>query len=325
MRALFQAPWWLPGAHLQTVYPLLRKPPAPHLRRERIDTPDGDFVDIDWLHSGAENAPLLVLFHGLEGSSQSHYARGLFAAAEKLGWRAALPHFRGCSGEPNRLPRAYHSGDSTEIDWLLSHFQRHAGGAPLLAVGVSLGGNALLKWLGEQGETARERLQGAVAICPPLDLTICGHALARGFNRVYTRHFLQTLRPKALEKLARFPGLFDRQRLLDAGTLHAFDDVFTGPIHGFLGADDYWQRASSRPWLRHIKLPTLLLTAANDPFVPLQALPASAECSAHLQHVHLARGGHVGFISGQWPGHLQWLPEYVTTFLMQVGGVRALP
>jgi len=308
------SPWWLPGAHLQTLYPLLRKPAALPLRRERVELPDGDFIDIDWL-DGPQAAPLVVLFHGLEGSSRSHYARSLAHALRQRGWRGALPHFRGCSGEPNRLARAYHSGDSDEVDRMLRHVLPACGDAPLLAAGVSLGGNALLRWLGERRHEDGVPLRAAVAICPPLDLTVCGHALARGFNRIYTRHFLSTLKPKALAKLDRFPGLFDHRRLLAADTLHAFDDVYTGPVHGFAGADDYWRRASSRPLLRAITLPTLLLTAANDPFVPPAAIPDATELALALRHEHPAGGGHVGFVTGTFPGRTDWLAQRITEFL----------
>lgn len=307
-------PWWLPGAHLQTIYPLLRKPPALPLRREQLDTPDGDFIDLDWLDGASAEVPLLVLFHGLEGSSDSHYARSLLQAARQRGWRAVVPHFRGCSGRPNRLARAYHSGDSSEIDWILATLSRR-NRAPLFAVGVSLGGNALLKWMGEQEQAATHVLQAAVAICPPLDLTVSGHALGRGFNRIYTRHFLHTLKPKALAKLAADPQLFERERLLRARTLFEFDDVYTAPVHGFAGAADYWRRASSRPWLRGIRVPGLLLTAANDPFVPAQALPTAAECSTSLLHEHTTDGGHVGFVSGAFPGSLCWLAQRSFDFL----------
>ncbi|MDX5364164.1 MAG: hydrolase [Pseudazoarcus pumilus] len=302
-----QTPWWLSGAHLETVYPLLRKPLALAMQRERLETPDGDFIDCDWLAGGPPDAPLVVLFHGLEGSSHSHYARSLMHAVAARGWRGVIPHFRGCSGEANRLARAYHSGDSGEIGWIITQLSVRAGGSPLLVAGVSLGGNALLKWLGEQEQAATRQVAAAMAICPPLDLSVSGHALARGFNRIYTRHFLATLKPKALAKLERFPGLFERERLLAARTLYDFDDVYTGPVHGYAGADDYWRRASARPWLRRIAVPTLLLTAANDPFVPAAALPSVTECSATLQHHHTQTGGHVGFVTGPFPGSLDWL------------------
>ncbi|WP_230976321.1 hydrolase [Pseudothauera nasutitermitis] len=305
----FRTPFWLPGAHAQTLWPLARKGHAPALRRERWDTPDGDFIDLDWLAAphGADR-PLVVLFHGLEGSSRSHYARALLRALDARGWRGVVPHFRGCSGEPNRLARAYHSGDSAEIDWILRRMAPLAGGAPLFAAGVSLGGNALLKWLGERAEEATGLVAGAAAVCPPLDLSISGRALGQGFNRLYSEHFLRTLRGKALAKHARHPGLFDAQRVRRARSLYEFDDVYTGPVHGYAGADDYWRRASSRPWLGGIRVPTLLLNARNDPFVPPAALPQAGELSPAVRFECPRHGGHVGFLHGAFPGRIDWLP-----------------
>ncbi|MBS0509934.1 MAG: hydrolase [Proteobacteria bacterium] len=303
----YRAPWWLPGSHLQTIWPLARKGALPAYRRERWDTPDGDFIDLDWAPGGRDDAPLVVLFHGLEGSSRSHYARTLMRAASERGWRGVVPHFRGCSGTPNRLARAYHSGDSDEIDWILRRLRCIAGDAPLFAAGVSLGGNALLKWLGEGGAQAGSLLQAAAAVCPPLDLTISGHALGRGFNRLYTLHFLDTLKRKALAKCERHPGLFDAQRIRRARNLYEFDDAYTAPVHGFAGADDYWRRASSKPWLGAITCPTLLLNAANDSFVPPAALPAADELSPAMAFERSAEGGHVGFLVGPWPGNQDWL------------------
>lgn len=309
------SPVWLPGGHLQTIVPFLRKGAMPAYRRERIATPDGDFIDLDWLEDGSAranaSAPLLVLFHGLEGSSASHYARSLMRAVGEAGWRGAVVHFRGCSGEPNRLVRAYHSGDAEEIDWTLRLLHARAAGAPLHAAGVSLGGNALLKWLGEREATAAGILDRAVAVCAPLDLAISGHALARGFNRIYTRHFLATLITKAEHKHARFPGSFDIGRARIARTLHAFDDAYTGPVHGFRDADDYWRRASSKPWLGGIRVPTLVLNAANDPFVPPAALPEPTRLSRSVTFECTAGGGHVGFISGTVPGRTDWLAQRI--------------
>jgi hypothetical protein len=304
----YRAPRWLPGGHLQTLWPLLLKTPVPAYRRERWDTPDGDFIDLDWL-DGPPDAPLVVLFHGLEGDSQSHYARALMSAVAAAGWRGVVPHFRGCSGVPNRLPRAYHSGDSAEIHWILLRLRGLLGPhRPLFVTGVSLGGNALLKWLGEGGTGCRATVQAAAAVCPPVDLTIAGRALDQGSNRLYTRHFLAALKPKALAQIARHPGLADPAAVRRAASLYAFDNAFTAPIHGFRDTEDYWRRASSRPWLRHIRVPTLLLAAGNDPFVPPAALPAPAELSPAVRLECPAEGGHVGFPLGPWPGHLGWLP-----------------
>ena len=315
----YHAPCWLPGGHAQTIYPLLIKPPSPAYRRERWQTPDDDFIDLDWSDpqpgaTDVPSAPILILFHGLEGSSKSHYAISLMHASVVAGWTGVVVHFRGCSGELNRLPRAYHSGDSDEIDWILRRLRRLFRQRPLYAVGVSLGGNALLKWLGERGTAAADCLRAAAAISAPLDLQVSGHNLARGFNRVYTRHFLQTLKQKAAVKLRRHPGIFDERRMRAASTLHQFDDVVTAPLHGFANADDYWLRASSKPWLTGIALPTLLLNARNDPFLPAKALPTPSQASACVQLEFPPQGGHVGFVASHPPGRLEWLAQRMLNY-----------
>ena len=312
----YRAPNWLPGGHAQTIYPLLIKPrPCPY-RRERWETPDADFIDLDWLADAgsADDAPLLVLFHGLEGNSNSHYALALMRRLAAIGWHGVVVHFRGCSGEPNRLPRAYHSGDSEEIDWILRRLKCAYPQRPLYAVGVSLGGNALLKWLGERAAEARVILEGAAAVSAPLDLSACGYRLSRGFNRVYGQHFLRTLKPAAAAMLQRFPGLFDGRRLRAAATVYDFDEVVTAPLHGFAGADDYWRRASSKPWLPAIALPTLVLNAQNDPFLPAHVLPRADQVGALVRREFPREGGHVGFVSGSIPGKLDWLPQRLLHF-----------
>jgi predicted alpha/beta-fold hydrolase len=263
----------------------------------------------------------LVLFHGLEGSSGSHYAMAFadFAAAHGLAF--AVPHFRGCSGELNHAPRAYHSGDFAEIDWVLARFAQENPGRPLLAVGVSLGGNALLRWAGEAGETARARVRAVAAVCSPLDLAAGGHAIGRGFNRqVYTRVFLSTMVPKALKKLEQHPGLFDRAALLAARDLYEFDNLFTAPLHGFRNTDDYWARASAKPVLHRIRVPALALNALNDPFVPATSLPTAQDTGPCVTLWQPPRGGHVGFPSaaGRWgvPGHVRTMPEAVGRWLV---------
>ena len=311
----YRAPRWLPDGHSQTLWPLLIKPRPLPLRRERWTAPDGDFIDVDWL-DGPADAPLLVLFHGLEGSSRSHYAIATARACRQQGWRLALPHFRGCSGELNQRPRAYHSGDSAEIDWILRRLQTVNGDRPVHAAGVSLGGNALLKWAGEQGPAAGGQVTGVAAFCPPLDLAACGHALARGFNRIYTRHFLNTLKQTSACRLQHFPGLFDRQRMLRAGNLWQFDDAVTGPVHGFAGADDYWRQSSAKAWLRHIAVPALTVNPQNDPFLPVSALPNRAEVSPTVRLEQPASGGHVGFVGGAFPGRLDWLPQRLLHFFL---------
>ena len=309
----YRAPWWLPGRHLQTIYgaiPLRR--PAPPYRRTRWEMPDGDFIDLDHL-DGPADAPLVVLFHGLEGSSRSHYATALMHELRARGWRGVIPHFRGCSGTPNRLPRAYHSGDADEIDRILGEIGRNESTPPFVA-GVSLGGNALLKWLGREGSDARARVSAAAAVCPPLDLVAAGAALRRGFNRLYTREFLRTLKPKALAKLERHPALFDRAAMIAARDFNAFDDLYTAPAHGYRNVLDYWTRASSKPDLGSVAVPTLVINARNDPFLPAEHLPKAGEASASVTLEQPEGGGHVGFVSGPFPGHLRWLPARLMDF-----------
>ncbi len=300
----YAAPWWLPGGHLQTIAAALAPAPRIAWSRERWDTPDGDFIDLDWAGRAANPAgPLVALFHGLEGSSASHYARAIAAQAVAEGWRCVVPHFRGCSGELNRLPRAYHSGDSAEIGWILRRLDaRHA-------VGISLGGNALLKLLGEQG--AEATLEKAVAISAPLDLAAAGRSLDRGLSRaIYTRMFLRTLKKKTFEKIKRRDVSIDARRLAGARTFWEFDDTVTAPLHGFLGADDYWARSSSGPWLTRIRVPTLVLNARNDPFMPQDALDALPKMPPNVVLEFPRTGGHAGF-----PGRNRWLARRVLEFL----------
>ncbi|MDD4885531.1 MAG: alpha/beta fold hydrolase [Thiomonas sp.] len=315
----YTAPRWLPGGQLQTVLPaLISRPsvPAPALRRERWTAPDGDFIDVDWLDAQTSpDTPLLVLFHGLEGSSRSHYARSVLSACASEGWQCAVPHFRGCSGEDNHAPRAYHSGDFAEIDWILQRFAILRPRAPIYAAGVSLGGNALLRWAQEQGASAGNRVRALAAVSAPLDLAAGGRAIATGLSyQIYTRMFLRTLKPKALRMIARHPGLADAQRVRSARDLGAFDDAFTAPIHGFRDAADYWRRASSKPHLCQLRLPSLILNARNDPFQPASVLPDARLASDWVRLEQPAHGGHVGFAQGSVPGRLDWLPQRLLQF-----------
>lgn len=316
----YLAPWWMPGGNLQTIWAALQARryfgPPPDYRRERWIAPDADFVDVDWM-TGAAQPTLLILFHGLEGTSASHYAQAFadFARQHKLSF--AVPHFRGCSGELNWGPRAYHSGDHEEVDWILRRF-RNAHQGPIVVVGISLGGNALLRWVQEQGKSAGAVASAIAAVSAPLDLAASGHAIGRGLNRqIYTRMFLKSMKPKALKKLQQYPGLFDRAALLAAQDLYAFDNVFTAPLHGFRSTDDYWARASSRPGLQDIQIPALVVNARNDPFVPAACLPGLGEVGRHVTLWQPAHGGHVGFAQGPFPGHLRGMPDAVGAWLLQ--------
>ena len=322
----YTAPLWLPGGNLQTIWPAMYSRrvfgPKPSYRRVRWTTPDQDFIDVDWLDNPpattklqANSSTLLVLFHGLEGTSHSHYAEAFADFAHTKGLAFAVPHFRGCSGELNLGPRAYHSGDFEEIDWILQRFrQQHAG--PIVAVGISLGGNALMRWAGEAGSRAAQTVSAVASVSSPVDLTASGHAIGRGFNRrVYTRMFLNTMKPKALRKLVQHPGLFDRAALQAARDLYEFDNVFTAPLHGFKNTDDYWLRGSAKPHLHSIRLPALVVNARNDPFVPASCLPAQADVGKYVTLWQPAHGGHVGFAQGRLPGHVRSMPEAVGNWL----------
>jgi predicted alpha/beta-fold hydrolase len=307
----YRAPRWLKGGNAQTIWPAISlKLPAPPYRRELWPTPDGGEIALDFI-DGQAGAPLVVLFHGLEGSSDSHYAKALMIAVRERGWHGVVSHFRGCGGVENTLRRAYHAGDSAEVAWVLQRLaERHAR---VYAAGVSLGGNMLAKYLGETGIAAQCR--AAAVISAPLDLHAASTRLDRGVGRLlYTRMFLNTLKPKALSQLERHPGLFDGQRLRRARSFREFDDLVTAPLHGYRDGRDYWQRASSKPLLTAIAVPTLILNARNDPFLPPSALPTRAEASQCVTLEQPEEGGHVGFVTGRFPGRIDWLPHRLLAF-----------
>ncbi len=327
--APYSAPFWLPGGHLQTIYAAtLANMPEVNYRRERWELPDGDFVDVDWAEptnveqNSLENLslgwhidlppdlPIVVLFHGLEGNSQSNYARALMAATVAKGWRGVVIHFRGCSGEPNRLPRVYYAGDTPEIQLLLSRVRGNAPTAPIYAAGVSLGANALLKWLGESGEAAKAIISKAFAVSAPMDLAASATALDKGLNRMlYTPRFVDSMRPKALAMNERFPGLLDAEKIKVAKTIHDIDNAVTAVLYGATDADDYYAKNASKPWLQQIQLPTLILNAKNDPFIPQESLPVATEVSEFVVLEYPETGGHVGF-----SGRDNWLPNRILEF-----------
>ena len=313
----YHPPWWLPGGHLQTIYArALASTYSVPYRRERWETPDGDFIDLDWLDNRPpDGGRLLVLFHGLEGCSASHYALSLMTMAGHCGWHGVVPHFRGCSGEMNRLARSYHSGDSHEIGWILRRLKSLDAHRGIYAVGVSLGGNMLLKWLGEEGRRATAVIEGAVAVSAPLDLAAAAGELDSGMKRlVYTRYFLRSMRPRAMAKIAANNLPVSTLAVRSSSTFRQFDDLFTAPVHGFKDALDYWTQSSSKPWLREIKVPTLLINARNDPFLPEDVLPQRADVSHSVTLEFPREGGHAGFVVGSFPGNLDWLPKKISEF-----------
>jgi uncharacterized protein len=310
---IYRPAWWVPGRHLRTLWGRLsgrrlRRP----TRIERWSTPDDDELEIrrvDAPGRPAAEAPRLVFLHGLEGGMHSHYVANFFDEALCRGWGADLILFRGCNGEINRARRFYHSGETSDLDFAVRRIVAESPGRPIVLAGVSLGGNVLLKWLGERGEHVPTEVRGAAALSVPFDLARGSRHISRGFSRVYERHFLDSLRRKALAKLERYPDLFDREAMLAARTLWDFDDVLTAPVHGFRDAADYYAKSSSIGYLHGIRVSTLLLSAVDDPFLPPEVLDEVREIARDVPALtveFVARGGHVGFVSGYVP----WRPHY---------------
>lgn len=287
-------------------------------RIERLETDDGDFLDLHHLDA-PPGSPILLLLHGLEGSVRSHYIQGLLGEARQRGWRASVLVFRSCGGELNRLERSYHSGETGDLAFVLEHLHRRFADAPILIAGVSLGGNVLLKYLGEQGAGVSNRIRGAAAVSVPYDLSESSRYINQGFSRLYQWNFLRSLRDKAMSKLRQFPDLPVAPELHRARSMFDFDECFTAPVHGFDGAADYYRRSSSVHWLDDISINTLLLSAVDDPFLPSRVLDAvrdKARANPHLDVEFTRHGGHVGFIGGQNPFYpVYYLEQRVTGFL----------
>ena len=308
----FRPAWWVPGPHAQTLWGKFARRAAPlPTRVERWSTPDDDFIDVLRLDPPSPGSPRLFLLHGLEGTVRSHYVGGLLHVAHARGWGADLLIFRGCGEEPNKAPRFYHSGETGDLTFAVDRVLAEHPHSDLVMCGVSLGGNVLLKWLGERAAAVPNRVRAAAAISVPFDLERGSRYISRGFSRVYERHFLRTLRRKAEAKLRRYPDLINPVALSRARTLYEFDDVVTGPVHGFRDAHDYYSRSSSLHFLRHIRRPTLLLSARDDPFLPptvLDEVAAVARDNSCLTVEFTDGGGHVGFVHGS-PGRPRYYAE----------------
>jgi predicted alpha/beta-fold hydrolase len=309
----FRPAWWCRGRHLQTLFPsLLRRRALPPLRRQRIELPDGDFLDIDWTALPGRHCVLVL--HGLEGSLESHYSGGLLKCLAQHGYRAGLMYFRGCSGSPNRLPRAYHSGETGDLDFVIRRLLESQAGLSVAVVGFSLGGNVLLKWLGEQGDAAP--VSTAIAISVPFDLDSAAQQLQHGLSRIYRNHLLAKLRQSVIAKSATHPPPVPLHRLRMLNSFHDFDDAVTAPLNGFRDVHDYYRQSSSRQYLRYIRVPTLILQARDDPFLPASALPQEHELSKQVTLELSAHGGHAGFVAGNNPVRpVYWLERRIAAHL----------
>jgi hypothetical protein len=315
VRAEFDPPWWLRNRHVQTIVPnTFRWPRRLPLQRETVELPDGDFVHADW--TPRREGPIVVLLHGLEGNINSPYASGMLHALHSAGWRAVLLHFRGCSGVSNRLPRAYHSGDTEHLEVFFDLVRAREPGVPLAAVGFSLGGNALLKWLGETGDTAR--LKAAAAISVPFDLGECARAIDTGFSKVYQFRLMRRLKNSVRRKVAAGVANFSPPPFDHMSTFTEFDDAFTAPLHGYKDAKDYYTRCSSRQFLPGIRTPTLIVHAGDDPFMSPSVVPQASEVSASTRFELATHGGHTGFLSGAGLGGWRvWTEERVALYLAE--------
>lgn len=311
----FKPAWWLPNSHLQTIWPVLCRRSIKNLKieRERFELPDGDFLDIDWVRNQG-HGPLVLILHGLEGSIESHYAKGMLQTISKHGWRGAFMHFRGCSGEPNRLPRGYHSGDTNDVQFVVQQILKREPNLSIAAVGFSLGGNVLLKWLGETN--GNNPLKAAIAISVPFELQKAASHICKGFSKFYQWYFIRCLRESIARKLSRTQLPLDSSVLSTISTMYDFDDKITAPLHGFASVEEYYSVASSRQYLRDINVPTLIIQAKDDPFMPEDVIPTPSEISPQVELEITEMGGHVGFVTGKYPWRPKyWLEERVPGFL----------
>jgi len=313
----FKPAWWLPNSHLQTIWPAICRSEIKNLflERERLELPDGDFIDLDWLNREI-NKPLILILHGFEGSIESHYAKGMLQSIGEQGWRGVFMHFRGCSGEPNRLPRGYHSGDTNDLAFVVRTLIDREPHICLAAVGYSLGGNVLLKWLGETGE--ENPLRAATAISVPFELHKAAARIQHGFSRFYQWYLLRCACERLLLKFQHVSAPIDVTSLSDVQNIRDFDGKYTVPVHGFSSVDEYYSLSSCRQYLRSIKVPTLLVQAKDDPFMTEDVIPKQDELSPHITLEITETGGHVGFVSGKYPWCAQyWLEERIPEFLRE--------
>lgn len=311
----FRAPFWLRNPHAQTCWsPLFRRQRPPEARLERWTTPDDDFLRL-WIREGWEGMPWVLLLHGLEGSSTSSYVVGLRRAFAAHGWSVAALEQRSCGGEMNRARRLYHSGETTDLAFVVATMRERLAPRSLYVAGFSLGGNQTAKWLGEEGENACGLVDGAAVVSPPFDLMVSGPALDRQLFGLYVRRFLRTLIPKAVEKERHHPGCLDIEAIRRCRSFAEFDTLATAALHGFRDNEDYWRSVGCGQFLAGIRVPTLLVAAADDPFNPASTMPRDqAAASRWLVPRFTERGGHAGFVYGRPWRTRHWAEEQIVVF-----------
>ncbi|WP_199610348.1 hydrolase [Flocculibacter collagenilyticus] len=323
VKSLFKPAWWLKHCHLQTIMPrVIRKHFHLSTQPELLELPDGDFVELAWTQkvSHQTTTPIVLVFHGLEGSVNSVYAKGMMKAIADAGWTGVLMHFRGCGSDINRLARAYHSGETDDANYFINHIRKHYPNSPLAAVGFSLGGNVLAKYLGEQGD--KSPLSCAAVICAPFDLASSSHRITQGSSKIYQKYLLDMLKTSTINKLQKmqqgFPLSYSPYDVKRFKTLREFDNAITAPIHGFIDAEDYYQRASGMPFLKSIRVPSLIIHAKDDPFMSDAVIPKTHQLSSAIRYELSEHGGHVGFIAGHNPRKpIFWLEHRIPQFFAE--------
>lgn len=315
----FKPAWWLKHAHLQTIFAKYLSPRKKQKTVAELYTlPDGDELELNWMQPSKEaaNAPMVVVLHGLAGNIHSHYIQGILAQCRAQHWPAVLMHFRGCNGKPNKLPRAYHSGDTADVAAVLHEITQRFPGRRLVAVGYSLGANVLLKYCGENN--GHNLLSAAVAVCPPLDLSACASRINQGSSRIYQRYLLSRLKRSTLLKLKQFPDFpipLTPRKVRRLSSIEQFDELYTAPIHGFLDAQDYYQKSSAKAFLQHIDIPTLIIHSSDDPFLSDAVIPTADEIPPSVHYELTSGGGHVGFVSGSVFKPTFWLNQRIPEFI----------
>ncbi len=303
----FQPAWWLPNGHFQTLWAsVIRRRPKVETQRERIELPDGDFLDLHWTSNAS--GPIVLVLHGLEGSIESNNVAGLLKACSLQGWRGVIMHFRNCGEEPNRLLRSYHAGETSDLAFIVDLLHQREPETPLAIVAISLGANVMLKWLGES--QIQKPLQAAVAISTPFLLNESLMAVEEGFSRIYHDYLLRAMKQSATRKFSRIPRPLHIPDPRDIETIREFDDKITAPLHGFENRDHYYRTCSSRQYLKQIRLPTLIIHAMDDPFMTPEIPPTPDEVSSYVTLDYCPNGGHVAFVTGKWPWNATYWAEH---------------